>query len=342
MLRRYFSTSEIIEAIERSGNKYSEAARILTSLGRGLVSKQNVQYWAKQLSIRKKNGEPYIGTTVVDRSIREGMKLRVPTIVDDAAQIQNKAPDTSCVLIFGDMHAPYHHPDCIAFLGAIKRDYGVTMAICTGDETDGHALSFHDSDPNLDSAGPELNKARTFIASLEKLFPALTLAHSNHGSLVYRRAKKHGIPAEMIKSYRDILFPEGGGAGWSWHNQIRITLPNGDDLQVEHEQSGDILGSAAHERCNFVQGHRHGKAFIEYAASKAALYWAGIPGCLLNNESLAFEYAATVQKKPVISVMIVKDSIPCIIPMALNKEGRWIGEIPKLYTKSGGKNVGRE
>ena len=49
------------------------------------------------------------------------------------------------------------------------------------DEVDYHALSFHNSDPDLDSAGVELERARATIQQLEKLFPKMDLVHSNHG-----------------------------------------------------------------------------------------------------------------------------------------------------------------
>lgn len=45
------------------------------------------------------------------------------------------------------------------FLRHVRDTYGPDMVVNMGDETDGHAISFHDSDPNLDSAGVELEKA---------------------------------------------------------------------------------------------------------------------------------------------------------------------------------------
>jgi hypothetical protein len=37
------------------------------------------------------------------------------------------------------------------------------------------------------------------------MFPKMDLLDSNHGSLVYRRAFKHGIPRAYIKNYNDYL-----------------------------------------------------------------------------------------------------------------------------------------
>lgn len=328
-LRKMFTNKEIELAISSTVDN-DAAARWLTSLGRGFISRQLVRYWARHLKKKKLNGEPYIGTTVLDRAIRKDMTLRVPSPADDTAKVSPIGYRNDRVLVLTDPHAPYHHRDFIPFLAALKKEFNFTNVYCAGDEVDGHALGFHDSDPNLDSAGPELSKARVFISQLHDLFPVMKIAHSNHGSLVYRRATKAGIPCECIKPYREILFPDGGGEGWAWEAQIRFTLPNGDDCQIEHETSGTPLSVAAHERCNYIQGHRHSQSTISYSASKAALYWACIIGCALDKESKAFEYGKTIRNRPILAVLLIIDSIPVLMPMYLNQHGRWIGTIPNL------------
>ena len=93
------------------------------------------------------------------------------------------------VMVIGDMHIPYHHKDSMAFLRALKKKYkGFDLVVNIGDELDQHAISMHDSDPDLPSAGDELKLAKTHVKELEKIFPDMTLVDSNHSSLVYRRA----------------------------------------------------------------------------------------------------------------------------------------------------------
>ena len=58
-----------------------------------------------------------------------------------------------CILVISDTHCPYHHPDLISFLKTIKKKYKPDRVIHIGDEVDSHAISFHDSDPDLYSAG---------------------------------------------------------------------------------------------------------------------------------------------------------------------------------------------
>ena len=105
-----------------------------------------------------------------------------------------------CILIISDTHCPYHHPDLIPFLKTIKKKYKPDRVIHIGDEVDSHAISFHDSDPDLYSAGDEHKQSLPTIHAMEKLFPVMDLMDSNHGSLVYRRQKASGLPRAAMKS----------------------------------------------------------------------------------------------------------------------------------------------
>lgn len=328
-LRKLFTNDDILEAIRASEGNTKKAARLLTDFGRGKISTRLLTYWKKHLNTKKLNGQPYAGTTVVDRNIRADMSLRAPTQSDDDAQgrFVDLVDDNSRILIIPDQHAPYHHPDAIAFLIAVAAKYQPTRVINLGDETDGHALSMHDSDPNLDSAGAELHSARKFINALATIFPKMDVCHSNHGSLIYRRAFKSGIPLEYIKSYRDILFPAGGGDGWDWKSQHRVNLPNGETVVFQHQSSGDILNNAAHERASIVQGHEHGKFEIQYRSSTNALYWSMISGCLIDPKALAFAYGKLFPKKPIIGCSLIIDSIPRLVPMEQDEHGRWTGTL---------------
>jgi hypothetical protein len=325
-LRKLFTNAEVLDAIN-STNSDRKAGVKLSALGRGNISKQLMRYWRRQLTeVTKRNGEPYAGTTVLDRKIRnEEVNLRPASIKDDD-RIGNVREDNSRILIIPDQHAPYHHVDALDFLAAVAAKIRPTRVVNLGDETDGHALSMHDSDPNLDSAGVELMKARKFIGALERMFPVMDVCHSNHGSLVYRRAFKSGIPTEYIKSYREILFPNGEGKGWDWKDKHRITLPNGEDVIFQHQSAGDTLNNAAHERASIVEGHEHGKFEIQYRSSTTALYWSLISGCLIDPKALAFAYGKLFPKKPLLGCSVIIDSIPRLIPMELYN-GRWTGNL---------------
>ncbi len=326
-LRKLFTSAEIVTALDRFKGDIGLASTNLTGYGRGTVSPQLLNYWQAHLDFKKQNGEPYIGTTVLDRSIRETTELRTPAQSDDLRWSTERPVDNASILVIPDLHAPYHHPDALDFLAAVAARYRPTRVINLGDETDSHALSMHDSDPNLDSAGAELTKARELLRRLAAMFPVMDVCHSNHGSLIYRRAFKSGIPVEYIKSYRDILFPDGGGADWEWKEQVRVVLPNGQSAQFQHQCVGDFMATAAHERCNIVLGHEHSKFKIEYRASKASLYFGMYGGCLIDPGALAFAYGKLMPKKPIIGCSVIVNSQPMLVPMLLDHNGRWVGEL---------------
>jgi len=228
------------------------------------------------------------------------------------------------ILILSDMHIPFNHPDLLPFLKAIKKKYKPTRIICVGDEADKHALSYHDSDPDLMSAGDELLETIATLQPIYKLFPKMDLVDSNHGSMVYRKAKTNGIPRKYIRDYGDIL---EAPKTWKWHNTLTITLPNKSKLFVCHGMQKNGLKLAASMGMSTVQGHFHTEFNIQYGSSPSQLYWGMMVGCLIDDESLAFHYNKITPGRPIIGLGIVIDSQPKLIPMILKKGGRWNGKI---------------
>ena len=226
----------------------------------------------------------------------------------------------SAILVVSDTHFPFHHPDTLEFLAAVKDTYRPDCVVHIGDEVDNHALSFHDSDPDLDSAGPELTKARKCIAELHKMFPKMHLLESNHGSLVYRKAKAHGIPVAAIKSYRDILEV---GPGWTWHKDLTLRMSDGKYVYFHHGKLGDALKVSLSMSMSAVQGHYHGKFGVQYWGNPLGLYWGMQVGCLINDQSLAFAYNKADLPRPIIGTGIILSGQPKLLPMVLNRGGRW-------------------
>jgi hypothetical protein len=50
-------------------------------------------------------------------------------------------------------------------------------------------------------------------------------------------------------------------------------------------------------------------------------------GCLINQKSMAFDYAKNFRTRFIVGCGIILNGIPRLLPMVLNKEGRWIGKI---------------
>lgn len=224
------------------------------------------------------------------------------------------AHDNSCILFISDIHAPYEHKNTIGFLEGLRDKYKPTRVILLGDELDKHSLSYHDSDPNLMSAGDELEAGKKVIAELHKLFPVADIMESNHGSMVFRKAKTHGIPKQYIKSYREVL---GVGEGWKWHYDLTTILPDGSDLYVHHGRSSDALTLSQKMGMSVVQGHYHTKFKIDYWANPRALMFALQCGCLIDDDSLAYAYNNVNIERPIIGTGLIVDSKPVLEPMKL-------------------------
>lgn len=316
---RLFSKDQHIAILTSFKDNEQAAAQynVLGGFDEPVVYRQMVTYWRKIFI----DNDGKTGAT--NNGLKEARKLIQPSPSDDIGD--TVVPDVCRrVLVIGDLHAPYTHVDAVSFLRHIRDTYRPDMVINMGDETDGHAISFHDSDPNLDSAGVELEKAKLVLEEVHEVFPNLLVCDSNHGSLIYRRAKAHGLPVQFIKKYRDILFPEHGAPGWSWADAWVLNTPLGA-VRFQHQVSGDFMLNASHERTSLVLGHEHSRFEVQYAASSTALYFGAYAGCLVDKDSMAFAYGKLTRKKPILGCMVITDGCPQLIPMLMNDSGRWVG-----------------
>ena len=230
-----------------------------------------------------------------------------------------------CVLVISDTHEPYGHPDNIPFLRAIKETYPIDRVIHVGDETDKHALSFHNSDSELFSAGNELTQAIKHLKEYYELFPKVDIMHSNHGSMVYRKAKANGIPLPYLKSYNDVL---EAPKGWVWHNDLVVRLSNGQDCYFNHGIGANIKQVSQSMGMSAVSGHYHSLFKIDYWANPDQLYFGMNVGCSIDDKSLAFAYNKNTTKRPIVGHGLIWEGLPMLLPMTLNKKGRWTGQIP--------------
>lgn len=219
---------------------------------------------------------------------------------------------------------PYCHPDTWKFLRAVDRQYKPNKVICLGDEVDYHALSYHESDPNLDSAGPELEKAIKFLRPIYEMFPEVDVLESNHGSMVYRKAMSAGIPSRALKTYRDTL---DAPLTWKWHIDMRIKMSNGQSLYLHHGKSAKPGALSQTEGCCAAQGHFHEKFGATWWRNSYGIYWDLHCGYLGDHRALAFAYAKNNLKKGIVGAWVILNGIPLGLPMKLQSNGRWSGSL---------------
>lgn len=231
-------------------------------------------------------------------------------------------PVGKVTLAIPDLHTPYHHPDAFAFLREAKKKFSPSTIVCMGDEADQHAMSQYTSDPDLLSAGQELEFAKEALKELALLFPVMKICHSNHMDRYIKRAVRAGLPRKTLRRFAEIF---ESPVGWQWQDKWTV-----DGVLYEHGE--ECLGNEGLKKRVLyngkptVIGHLHTKARIEYCNTGEQWLWGFNTGCLIDFDRYAFRYAKHFQDKPVLGVGVVSAGVPHFFPMKL-KDGRWDGRI---------------
>jgi hypothetical protein len=320
---------QLVKLVREDHLSIAEAARALGLSERTCQSffKQDMQWsidWWKGFEGKLQESLMF-GTPATEDEILMGSDYKeiiqplslVESIVNDLAKVKSN----DRILLVSDLHIPYHHPDTLEFLQYLKDKYQPTRVICLGDELDKHALSFHDSNPDLPSAGDELRLALPVIQKLKEMFPVMDILESNHGSLLYRRAHAHGIPRQYLKSYNEVLQVDDN---WKWYYDMVLDLPNGNKCYLHHGKSANITKTSQTMSMCSAAGHFHETFKIEYWGNPVSLYWAMQCGCLIDDKSYAFNYNNVNLKRPIIGTGLIIDSMPVLEAMVLDDGGRWI------------------
>jgi len=227
------------------------------------------------------------------------------------------------ILVISDLHCPYQHPDAIRFLAACKAKYKPDTVVCIGDEADFHALSYHEHNPDLSAAGDELSAAIKALRPIYKLFPKCIVIESNHGSMVLRKALTGGIPKKALRSYNEIL---DAPKDWKWVDDLILQTELGP-IYFCHGKSPTAGKMASQYGMSVIQGHHHEKSQIHYISTPERLMFDLHTGCLANDKSLALQYNKINPKRPIVSIAVIINGVPQIVPMVLNRNARWTGKL---------------
>jgi hypothetical protein len=227
------------------------------------------------------------------------------------------------VLVIPDTHAPFAHPDALAFLDAANTKLKPTRVVHLGDETDQHALSQYEADPDGYSAGVELQKAVEWMRELYKIFPKARVCISNHPMRVFKRAFRSGIPAAYLKGYKEVM---EAPSDWYWGDRWEI-----DGVVYMHGEGAS--GKLAAEKWAMVNmqstviGHIHSHAATGNFKNESnkQIHWMNA-GWLGNYEAYAMRYAKHSTHKGILGVGFVDNGIPHYFPMRINEKGRWTGK----------------
>jgi hypothetical protein len=229
----------------------------------------------------------------------------------------------SRILVISDSHAPATHRDAYKWLAKLNEILKPDLIVHLGDEIDHRAISFHDKDGEALGASEELERAKWHLKQLADIFPSMLLCHSNHSSLVTRRAKKHGLPLSMIKELHEIY---NTPTTWQWADHWDIK--SGDKIiRFMHYYGANYLNVSKSLGLSFAQGHAHSKMGIQHWRSATTAHFGMQVGGLLDDTSDAFSYNKLQKDRPQLSVGYIEDGTPFLFPFFLDKNNRWTGRV---------------
>lgn len=235
--------------------------------------------------------------------------ITAPEVIKNVKSYGKGNPDN--VLFIGDLHAPFILDGYLEFNLELQKKYNCGTVVFAGDIIDGHSWSFHS--PNVDglSVGDELAAAKSQLKSWYKAFPEATVLFGNHDLLIVRKAREYGLSQLFLKFFGDVV---DAPKTWQFTHELYK-----DNVLYVHGSVGNAIKRASEIRHSVAQGHLHTQTFVEWAVSEIDAIFGLQVGCGIDRKKYAFEYAADVPKKQIISsgVILDKGHLPLVELMRL-------------------------
>jgi len=137
-LRKLITDDKLIRVLESSNKSASKAAAMLSNDLGVPVSRQNVEYWRKQVLSNEVNakGKPVKPSAArVNRALVKERVTRIPSVKDYASEVKfDESKIYKNILVMPDLHAPYHHKDSLDFMKALRDKYQPDLVVNLGDE----------------------------------------------------------------------------------------------------------------------------------------------------------------------------------------------------------------
>jgi len=205
------------------------------------------------------------------------------------------------VLVIGDTHIPFVHPDYLDFCLWAKDHYECEHVVHIGDEVDNHAISYHESDPDGLSAGMEAEACLEELRAWYKAFPEVTVIVGNHGALPFRKAFTAGLPRRFLKTYREIWEAPDG---WTWTHEAIL-----DNVVYQHgigtSGKNAALNKAMANRQSTVIGHVHSWGGVQYTSGPNDTIFGMNVGCGIDENAYAMAYSKPFRYRPTLGCGVV-------------------------------------
>jgi len=234
---------------------------------------------------------------------------------------------TDDILVIGDPHHPAGHPDYLPFLKAVRKKYKCKNVLCVGDMVDFQALGYHESDPDLPSAGDELERVVKTLKDWQKAFPSLVISEGNHTKMPKRKAKTFGLPRAFLRGFNDVF---GITADWVWEpSHVTFNLACGMPVLMQHSWSASLdAGKKALCSESVIGGHFHSSSGVTWSQDTKYRRFYMAAGCGVDPKHPAMSYGRNGAKSiHTLSCGIIVNGAAHVIPMWLTPEGRWSGKL---------------
>jgi len=215
------------------------------------------------------------------------------------------------VLVIPDLHIPFQREEALSFCKKVYKEYQCDTVVQVGDFLDQYAFTRFTRNPDADGAELELRKAKKALKKWYSAFPMVYITLGNHDMRMAKRAVEGGIPHWVLESLHNLLEMP---ATWVLKDHVEI-----DNVLYTHGEgyTGDPKKAVSKAGQSVVYGHTHKAGIAHTATRKQRLFGMNV-GCLVDENSYAFEYSKKMVERGMLGVGVVIDGeIPLFIPMPL-------------------------
>ena len=215
------------------------------------------------------------------------------------------------ILVYGDLHLPFHDKRSFDFLAQLKDEYKPDRVIDLGDTADSYNFSRYPKTPDSMSVSEEIKKLRKCVGTLASIFPKVDIMKSNHCERLYSKATVAGIPREFIKPYREVLEAPDT---WKWHRDLTLTVDKTrEKIYFCHERGSDVMRLAKSLGISTVMGHCHSGFGIQYFANPLRTMFAAQCASLISDRGAPFAYNKAHFYRPLKGAIVIIDGVPEMI-----------------------------